>query len=120
MSWISYLQYNINCDMRAALSKIRLSSHTFMVERGRWSKPKIEYIDRKCILCIKNDIQDEYHILMICPYFKELRHKYINKHYYIRPSMFKFQELLNTVNKQERFKLMLFTKFILKQYDSTI
>ena len=115
-----YLQYNINCDMRAALSKIRLSSHKFMVERGRWSKPKIDYIDRKYVLCMKNDIQDEYHILMICPYLKKLRHKYINHHYYMGPSMFKFQELLNTVNTLERFKLMLFTKYILKQYDSTI
>ena len=33
-----------------------------VVERGRWSKPKVEYIDRLCTLCDERDIEDEYHI----------------------------------------------------------
>ena len=38
--------------------------HTFFVERGRWSNPKVEYIDRLCSLCDQRDIEDEYHILL--------------------------------------------------------
>ena len=51
-------------SLRSAFTKLRLSSHRFMVERGRWMKPKVQYIDRKCTLCNDNDIQDEYHIVL--------------------------------------------------------
>ena len=36
-----YLRQRCNCDLRQGLSNIRLSSHNFFVERGRWSRPKI-------------------------------------------------------------------------------
>ena len=68
------------------LTKIRLSSHTFLVERGRWVKPKINYHERLCTLCDENDIEDEYHILMKCNYCVNLREKYTSKKYYNRPS----------------------------------
>ena len=49
-----------------------------MVERGRWMKPKVQYIDRKCTLCNDNDIQDEHHIVLKCAYYmyNEVRRKY--------------------------------------------
>ena len=34
-----YLQNNCNRELRQCLTKIRLSSHKFLVERGRWAKP---------------------------------------------------------------------------------
>ena len=37
----NYLQCNCDRDLRQYLTKFRLSSHTFLVERGRWVKPKI-------------------------------------------------------------------------------
>ena len=43
--------------LRSALTKLRSYSHRFMVERGRWMKPKVQYIDRKCTLCNDNDIR---------------------------------------------------------------
>ena len=43
-----------------------------MVQRGRWMKPKAQYIDRKCTLCNDNDIQDEYHIALKCAYYNEV------------------------------------------------
>ena len=36
-----------------------------MVERGRWMKPKVMYVDIKCTLCNDNDIQDEYNIFCV-------------------------------------------------------
>ena len=56
-----YFRQQYNCHLWQGLSKIRLSSHKFFVERGRWSKPKVEYIDRLCTLCDQRDIKDEYH-----------------------------------------------------------
>ena len=61
-----YLQREIHSSLRSAFTKLRLSSHRFMVERGKWMKPKVQYIDRKCTLCNDNDIQDEYHIVLKC------------------------------------------------------
>ena len=52
-----------------------------MVERGRWMKPKVQYIDRKCTLCNDSDIQDEYHIVLKCAYYNEVRRKYIKPYY---------------------------------------
>ena len=57
--------------LRVANTKIRLSSHLFYIERGRWGKNKINAIDRKCQLC--NTIEDEFHCLVECPRFKEIR-----------------------------------------------
>ena len=47
-----------------------------MVERGRWMKPKVQYIDRKYTLCNDNDIQDEYHIVLKCAYYNEVSRVY--------------------------------------------
>ena len=61
-----YLEMNINTRLRSCLTKLRLSSHKYLVERGRWLKPKLPYIDRKCTLCNIPDIQDEYHVTLCC------------------------------------------------------
>ena len=66
----------------------------------RWVKPKINYHERLCTLCDENDIEDEYHILMKCNYFVNLREKYISKKYYKRPSMYEFQKLMNTTKRE--------------------
>ena len=101
-----YLEMNINTRLRSCLTKLRLSSHNYLVERGRWLKPKLPYIDRKCTLCNIPDIQDEYHVNLCCVYFKELRRKYIKPYYYKRHSMNKFVELMKTRNKREIYRIM--------------
>ena len=115
-----YLEMNINTRLRSCLTKLRLSSHKYLVERGRWLKPKLPYIDRKCTLCNIPDIQDEYHVTLCCVYFKELRRKYIKPYYYKRPSMNKFVELMKTRNKREIHRIMLFAKFAFKKYLDTL
>ena len=115
-----YLQRDIHISIRSAFTKLRLSSHRFMVERGRWMNPKVQYIDRKCTLCNDNDIQDEYHIVLKCAYYNEVRRKYIKPYYHRHPSMYKFQELMNRSNKRDAFRLMIFIKIVMKDYDSTM
>ena len=66
---------------------------------------------RKFTLCNSDDIDDEYHVTLVCQQFKDLRTKYINKYYYTRTSMLKFIELMHVVTKREQFKLMLFIKY---------
>ena len=115
-----YLEMNINTRLRSCLTKLRLSSHKYLVERGRWLNSKLPYIDRKCTLCNIPDIQDEYHVTLCCVYVKELRRKYIKPYYYKRPSMNKFVEVMKTRNKREIHRIMLFAKFAFKKYLDTL
>jgi len=57
------------------LAKLRLSSHTLNVEIGRHN-----IIDRHCIRCNLNDIEDEFHFVLICPDYVNLRNAYIPKY----------------------------------------
>ena len=78
-----------------AFSKLRMSSHRLAFESGRWVRPtRIPIDERKCSLC--QVLEDEYHFVLECNVYAELRYKYIPKHYWKRQSMYKFVKLLNT------------------------
>ena len=96
-----YVGLNIHKYLRIYFTKLRLSSHKFLVERGRWVKPKVPYNERGCTLCNNPDIQDEFHITLCCAKFDSLRGKYIKPYYYRRPSMLKFVELMSTENRRD-------------------
>ena len=103
---------NIRRDVRVCFTKLRLSSHKFLVERARWLKVKVPYTQRTCTLCNSNDIEDEYHVTLVCEYFRDVRKKYIKPFYYQRPNMMKFLDLMTSVSKKDRFRLMLFLKVV--------
>lgn len=91
-----YLRILCNHNYRNILSKLRLSSHSLAIETGRHTG--ISRNDRKCTLCNLNEIEDEYHFIIICPFYSEIRKEYISKYYVNKPSMHKFIELLNCTN----------------------
>ena len=67
---------------RKALCRLRLSSHRLFIERGRWTS--IPRLARKCTL--SNEIEDEYHVMLICPrYAVVLGKKYLKKYYIVKP-----------------------------------
>ena len=102
------------------LYEIETEQPFLLVERGRWIKPKVAYNERRCTLCNYSDIQDEFHITLCCVKFKSLREKYIKPYYYRRPSMQKFVELMNTDNRRELHRLMIFLKLLFKLYMDTL
>ena len=64
---------------------------------GRWAKPnKILHDNRKCRVC--DVLEDDFHFVIICSLYKDLRTKYIKRYYWQRPNMLKFLELLATKN----------------------
>ena len=103
-------------DVRVCFTQLRLSSHNVLVERARWLKVKVPYTQRTCTLRNSNDIEDEYHVTLVCEYFKDVRKKYIKPFYYQRPNMMIFFYLITSVNKKDRFRLMLFLKVVFKMY----
>ena len=116
----TYMDYNIRHNLRMFYTKFVLSSHRFLIERARWHTTVIPYQERTCTLYNQHDIQDEYHVALICEYFKNIREKYIKPYYYNRPSMIKLIELMNTPNSIKRFKMMLFLKIVFKLYAETL
>ena len=73
-----------------------MSSHRLEIESGRWGKPNsIPLEERKSAFC---QVLDEYHFVLECPAYKDLRKQYISQYYWRRQSMFKFIDLINFSN----------------------
>ena len=100
--------------LRKALTKIRLGSHNFLVERGKWSKPKLKYNQRVCPTC--KCIEDVYHCLVECPRFKSER-KSLSTEMTKKPSMFKFTSLFQSTDVSALNKLALACYKILRKYE---
>ena len=96
-SYKAYLEVLKIEKYRMAMSRIRLSSHRLMIETGRWHRPhSIPYEERKCIVC--DTIEDEFHFILECSIYADIRKKYINRYYWSRPNVLKFNELMTSSN----------------------
>jgi hypothetical protein len=58
-----YLSLKLPVNITRELTKLRLSSHSLLIEKGRYFKPKIKRENRLCSQC--NQIEDEQPILAI-------------------------------------------------------
>ena len=56
---------------RMALSRLRTSSHTLQIEKGRHAKPKLPIEERICVAC--HSTEDEMHFVMHCNINSEQR-----------------------------------------------
>ena len=65
-----------------------------------------------------NEIEDEYHVVMCCQKYTDLRKKFLPKYVYKRPSMLKFVELLNEGNKNCLKKLGIFAHLVFERYNN--
>ena len=80
-----------------------MSSHRLVieVEAGRWKNKKktnrVPLSDRKCSSC--QTLEDEYHFILECKIYIDLRRRLIPKYFWIRPNMHKFIELMNCTNR---------------------
>ena len=102
-STFAYFKYQHYLDcitlekFRKKMSRYRVWSHRLEIEAGRWTKPnKTPLENRKCKQC--NTLEDEYHFVLECVLYKELRKLYIKKYYWLMPSMQKLIELVTSEN----------------------
>ena len=64
---------------------------------GRWARPeRVPFEHRLCTTC--NVLEDEYHFVIICQRYNDIRRKYIKPYYYIRPYMFKYLDLIQSTS----------------------
>ena len=94
---------------RITLSRFFTHNHQLNVEAGSWQRPKISYSQRICPYC-KDDLEDEFHFVLKCKLYNDLRKQYIKAYYRIRPSVYKFIQLCQSSKKSDLNNL---AKFIL-------
>ena len=104
-----YLDFIVEKKYRIALSQFRLSSHDLEIERGRYAD--VDRADRICHFCNNNQIENEYHFLLICPLYSELRKLYMKRYYYQWPTLNKFDKLMSSNNKTVVVKLAKYIYF---------
>jgi hypothetical protein len=73
----SYLQAITNVQFRQSLSRFRCSNHRLEVECGRHAKPEsVPRRDRVCRLCPLGVVEDEDHMLLVCPAHHDIQCKF--------------------------------------------
>jgi hypothetical protein len=73
----SYLQVITNVQLRQKISRFRCSNHRLEVECGRHAKPEsVPRRDRVCRLCSLGAVEDEDHLLLVCPTHHDIRCKF--------------------------------------------
>ena len=92
-----YLLNTIKIDERTAISKLRLSNHDLMIEKGRHLK--IDKSQRFCPFC-PDLIETEHHFMLCCKTFKPLRAELLNKVENILP-------YFNRLSEHEKFITLL-------------
>lgn len=89
-----YLNSITNDNHRIALTRIRCSAHKLAIEEGRFRN--IERNNRKCLFCNMNVVEDEYHFILVCPCFRDIRKTCLPNYFCHWPTKQKFINLLSS------------------------
>ena len=88
---------NVGCHRSAMIKRIT-SRHRLAIETGRWARPVVPRDQRACPVCSVSP-EDEYHLILICPLYGNIRKALIPKCYHNRPPMYKLVLLFNDARK---------------------
>ena len=104
---------------RVSLIRLICSSHRLGIETGRWTRPVTPQENRKCTVC--NRLDDEYHLLLECTLFNDLRKKLIKRIYWEKPSMAKCISLLNDKDTKvlRNVAKFVYKAFLSKEFSDT-
>ena len=91
-----YLSRPINYMFKPIICKYRIHAHSLNVETGRYCN--IDRNDRLCEKCDELALEDEFHFILCCKKYEEIRKRYIKPYYWHRPSAFKLVQLLSVRN----------------------
>lgn len=81
---------------RRSISAFRTSSHHLMIEKGRHFGIEREF--RYCIHCTDR-VENEFHFIVECPLYDQLREKYIPNSFIQQPYLEKFYSLMSCSNE---------------------
>mgnify|MGYP000013502513 FL=1 len=75
------------------LTKLRVSSQYLRIETGRYGKDRVNRQDRICNMCL-TEAEDEYHFIIKCALYEDIRKLFLNRNIYTQSSMETFFSLL--------------------------
>ena len=103
---------------RIALTQFRISAHNLTIETGRHLNVARE--NRVCTLCNMRCIESEYHMLLVCPTYRDLRNKYFPNYYCHWPNLQKFDSLMccETALRQRNLAKFIYEAFRRRQEKS--
>jgi hypothetical protein len=76
-----------------------VSAHNLNIETGRFYD--LDGHERVCSMCNLNVVEDEYHYILQCEKYIDVRRRYLKKYYWLRLSCFKLVQLLSVHNIKE-------------------
>ena len=99
---LNFEDYLLSCNNREriSLTKYRCVNSKIPVYNQIYM-----YETEVCTLYDLNVNGDEYHYIMICPYFRQCRELYLKYYFYTRPNMLKFSQLFSSENKRTLSRL---------------
>ena len=86
--------------IRIIITKWRLSCHSLRIETGRRDPYILRHL-RVCRSCIPPVVEDESHVIYICPLYETLRVNYI----YLLQCYARVENILNPYNKEDAISL---------------
>ena len=101
-----YLSLNCNVKYIVALARLRCSSVSLAIEEGR--RQNVDVKERICTFCNSSEIEDEYHFVLVCPFYRDLREEYLPDDFQKNANVFKFIRLMKTKQSDLLFKLCKF------------
>ena len=114
LSPCTYLKNIANVQHRMSLTRFRTRNNRLRVETGSWGNSPVPFEERYCQCCNNDIVEDEYHFLLVCSQYNDIRKKYIPRFYRRRPNMQKFVQLLSSENCVLQRKLAAFTFYAFK------
>ena len=84
-----YLDFVTVQKFRYTFTRLRVASHRLEIEAGRWHKPNRTPVEEnKCLFC-RNSLEDEFHFVIECPLYQDLRREYIfiKRYFGARPNI---------------------------------
>ena len=101
-----YLSLSINFKFRQILACFRTSCLPLGVEEGRCTG--VMYNERYCRVCNVQKVEDEYHFLLECSVYRDLRCMYLPDYLFRQPNPCTFHRMLRLTDEASIRKLSIF------------
>ena len=100
----TYLSLDISSKYIRTFSKFRCAAHNILVETGRHTGI--------CSFCPLHEIEDEYHFVLICLLYSDVRDLYFpDKYKHCTPSLELFYEMMKSKNEYVMYHVMKYIFF---------
>lgn len=101
-----YITCVTNIKHRTALTRLRCSDHKLSIEEGRFRN--IERTQRLCTKCNMGSIENEYHFVLVCPFYRDITKESLPKYYNTWPTQ---QKIINLMTSPQTAVLKQLAKY---------